>query len=255
MFRHLRRGYWRTRFHVLRSIAPWWRRQPGRLPVPPEPLRYLISGIPNYPVSDFLQMGQHCLSIVEKTLLKNGIRLADLDAILDFGCGCGRIVRHLAHLKRTRLYGTDYNPELVGWCRPNLAFAEFAVNRLEPPLAYRESTFDLVYAFSVFSHLPEPLQHAWMQELRRVIKPNGHLLLSSMSAGMLAVQYGEEPQRRFARGELVVINADDPGSNACSAFHPDEYMRNQLARGFAVVDFVPGGLGQDVWLLRKQAVA
>jgi SAM-dependent methyltransferase len=223
--------------------------------VPPEPLRYLISGIPDYPVSDFLQMGQHCASIVEKTLLKNGVQLAALGTILDFGCGCGRTLRHLAHLKQTQLHGTDYNPALVGWCRPNLAFAEFAVNGLEPPLAYGDSNFDLVYAFSVFSHLPEPLQHAWMQEMRRVIKPNGHLLLSTLSAGMLAAQYGDEEQQRFARGELVVVNPDDPGGNTCSAFHPDEYMRKQLARGFVVRDFVSGGLGQDVWLLRKETSA
>ena len=166
-----------------------------------------------------------------------------------------RTLRYLAHLKRTRLYGSDYNAELVGWCRPNLAFAEFALNGLEPPLAYGDSAFDLVYAFSVFSHLPELLQHAWMQELRRVIKPHGHLLLTTMSAGMLSAgHHGDEAQSQFARGELVVINANDPGSNACSAFHPDEYMRNRLARGFAVLDFVPGGLGQDVWLLRKEAV-
>jgi SAM-dependent methyltransferase len=200
-------------------------------------------------------MGQHCAQVVTNTLRKQGVELVALDAVLDFGCGCGRTLRHFADLKQTRLCGTDYNPALIAWCRRNMAFADFAVNGLEPPLAYGDSSFDLVYAFSVFSHLPERLQHAWMQEMRRVIKPHGHLLLSTMSAGMLAAQYGAEAERQFARGELVVINADDPGSNACSAFHPDAYMRKQLARGFEALDFIPGGLGQDVWLLRKEAVA
>jgi hypothetical protein len=50
------------------------------------------------------------------------------------------------------------------------------------------------------------------------------------------------------------MNGDDPGSNACSAFHPDEYVRRRLSNGFAVVNFIPGGAGQDVWLLRKEAL-
>jgi SAM-dependent methyltransferase len=197
-------------------------------------------------------MGQHCAALVRQTLLRDGVQLSALGSVLDFGCGCGRTLRHFADLKQARLYGTDYNSALVGWCRVNLAFADLAVNALEPPLQYLDSEFDLVYAFSVFSHLPETLQHAWMHELRRVLKPHGHLLISTMSAGMLAARNDDEAQRRFARGDLVVMNADDPGSNACSAFHPDEYVRKSLARGFAVVDFVPGGTGQDVWLLRKE---
>ena len=64
--------------------------------------------------------------------------------MLDFGCGCGRVMRWWKDLESTRLHGTDYNPYLVAWCRQNLPFAEFSVNGLEAGLDLPDGHFDLV---------------------------------------------------------------------------------------------------------------
>ena len=66
-------------------------------------------------------------------------------SMLDFGCGCGRMIRHWHDLPRRRLHGCDYNPLLVAWCSEHLPFAEFRGNALEPPLPYEDDQFDLVY--------------------------------------------------------------------------------------------------------------
>jgi ubiquinone/menaquinone biosynthesis C-methylase UbiE len=58
-------------------------------------------------------------------------------------------------------------------------FAQFEVNGLAPPLAYEANHFDFIYALSVFTHLPESLQTAWMSELARVLKPGGYLLMTT----------------------------------------------------------------------------
>jgi len=171
---------WKLRFRLLRHSGAWKTAAPDGLPVPPEELRFLISGIPGYPVGDFLEMGRHCFQLIRAMLHRQGVELEDLGAVLDFGCGCGRTLRNFARLEKTRLYGTDYNPVLIKWCRPNLAFARFEVNRLEPPLAYPPETFGLVYAFSVFTHLPEALQHLWIEDFVRILRPGGHLLFSTM---------------------------------------------------------------------------
>lgn len=131
-----------------------------------------------------------------------------------------------------------------------LSFAEFEVNRLEPPLAYADEAFELVYAFSVFTHLPEKLQHDWMDELTRVLKPGGYLVLSTMPERLLPSD-DEEARKRFRDGQLIVVNAAAAGGNACTAFHPYNYMRGTLARAFEILEFIPDGVGQDFWLLRK----
>src|SRR5262245_33625093 len=81
----LRRTYWRKRFGLLRRVSAQWKRgAPDGLPVPPQELRYLVSGDPTYSVVDFLAMGRLCASRIEETLAKNGVDMRKLGAILDF---------------------------------------------------------------------------------------------------------------------------------------------------------------------------
>jgi cyclopropane fatty-acyl-phospholipid synthase-like methyltransferase len=47
-------------------------------------------------------------------LQENGTGIQDRAAILDFGCGCGRVIRHRREATGASLHGTDYNPHLVG---------------------------------------------------------------------------------------------------------------------------------------------
>src|SRR5712691_5704057 len=76
------------------------------------------------------------------------------------------------------VHGCDYNRRLVEWCQRHLRFGRFEVNDLRPPLPYPDGRFDLVYALSVFTHLPEELQRPWIEELLRILEPGGHLILS-----------------------------------------------------------------------------
>ena len=70
------------------------------------------------------------------------------------------------------------------------------MNPLHPPLVYPGEAFDLVYAFSVFTHLPESIQFSWMRELSRVLKAGGYLAISTLPLGVL-------PEDRRT-GQLVV---------------------------------------------------
>jgi len=42
-----------------------------------------------------------------------------------------------------------------------------------PPMSYEDNMFDFVYSISIFTHLPEDMQFAWLQELQRITKPGG----------------------------------------------------------------------------------
>jgi len=234
--------------HLLgQSIRDWIQGTPDGLPIPPAELRSLVSGDPNDTRSSFFEMGSLCAQRIRQALEKTGVEIDRFDAILDFGCGCGRTIRHFRTLPKTQLYGTDYNPKLVAWCGRNLPFARFGLNRLHPPLDYPGETFDLVYAFSVFTHLPESLQFAWMKELSRVLKPAGYLVFSTLPLALLT-----EAQRT---GQMVVRKENEPGTNACLAYHTFAYVEGKLAKGFEVIEFVEGGVGQDFYLLKKLAEA
>lgn len=232
-----------------------WRRRgaPDRLPIPPSNLIFLVAGSTD--VSWFLRGGSLGAASITEALRAQHVEIEKLGAILDFGAGCGRVLRNWHSLPHTRICGTDYNPRLVEWCRLNLAFADVRVNHLSPPLELQDEEFDLVYSLSVFTHLTEEFQTSWLDELTRVLKPGGHLILST-NGERYAGRLNDAERRRFAAGQLVVKNnTKAPGTNTCSAYHPMSYVQGKLARRLELVDFRPEGAKgnprQDLYVFRK----
>ena len=219
------------------------------LPVPARALRILVAGTDD--LAWFLDAGKLSVESLTDVLARRDKSLDHYRRILDFGCGCGRVTRHL-HGLPAEIHGTDSNRSAVEWCRRYLEFADFELNSLEPPLPYPDGTFDLVYAFSVFTHLTESLQTRWMEELRRVLAPTGELILS-ISGDQCTRGLTPADRARYDQGHLVVLGPDLAGSNYCSAVQPETHVRNVLARGFDVVEFIPEGAKgnppQDLYLL------
>jgi len=181
------------------------------------------------------------------------VPLDEVSAVLDFGCGCGRVTRYF-HEFAGEVAGSDVSAQAIDWCRENLRFARFEVNGLAPPLAFADESFDLVYALSVFTHLTSELQLAWRDELRRVLRPGGRLLLTTHGISYVP-RLDPEERARFDHGELVVRWSEVVGSNLCSAYHPERYLRDTLAEGFAFLELEPEGARgnptQDLVLLQK----
>jgi SAM-dependent methyltransferase len=209
---------------------------PDGLPLPPARLRLLVDGRSG-DAERFCWVGEQGAQIVREAVAESGAEIESLEAILDFGCGCGRVARNWAGLANTEVHGCDYNRELVGWCAGNLPFLRTTVNDLEPPLPYVGGSFDLVYAMSVLSHLSEPLQQAWTAEFHRILRPGG-LLLVSVLGDACADRLSPEQREQFDRGELVVERKGMAGSNLCTAYHPRAYVRERLLADFANVRVV-----------------
>ncbi len=227
---------------------------PDGLPIPPQRLFVLIGG--EITVKAFLRKGELSASLVRSSVQADGARLEELGDILDLGIGCGRVARYWHDLAGPRVHGCDVNGELVDWVAGNLPFVSAARNDVTPPLPYADASMDLVYAFSVLTHLPAEIQGPWLRELRRVLRPGGRLLVSTHGEAY-ADTLAREELAAFASGELVSRFEGVPGSNLCGAYHPEAAMRALADEcGFEVRSFVPRGATgngkQDLWLLRAR---
>jgi 2-polyprenyl-3-methyl-5-hydroxy-6-metoxy-1,4-benzoquinol methylase len=128
------------------------------LPVPPPRLRVEVAGTAG--LQWFLDSGRQQAGIIRSAAERNGAPLESAGSLLDFGCGCGRVLRHWAGLQGPAIHGSDYNERLVGWCAANLPFVTASVNELAPPLRYEDGQFDLVRTrlapgLELLEHTPE----------------------------------------------------------------------------------------------------
>jgi len=223
------------------------------IPLPPARLR-AQAGPRHADAAFFLRSGRRHAELIRTLLQENDSSIDEIGELLDFGCGCGRVMRHWSQLPHTRVFGCDINSKMIEWCTTHLHFVDATINDISPPLPYEDSRFDLVYAFSVFTHLPEELQHSWIHECFRVLRPDGFLLFSTLGEYYLSLKRLTEAERRaFLDGELVVLYETSPGTSLCSAYHPPHYVQGNLAKDFDLVSFLPNADDgrHDIHLFRK----
>lgn len=194
-----------------------------------------------------------------------GAPLAEFDNLLDWGCGCGRTTRFFQRERKCpNVYGVDIISELVEFCQSEYTFGEFAKVKTVPPIPYADSTFDLVFAFSVLTHIKEKEHLDWLEELDRVTKPGAVLLLSVHNFNSLAyVGFSQKP--------LLMENFDRYGfadAGECdnldgfiveedyyhNVFHSLEYIEKIWSKYFNIVDVIIGANArhQDIVVLRKR---
>jgi SAM-dependent methyltransferase len=120
-----------------------------------------------------------------------GLPPSAYDFVFDWGCGCGRIARQLLQQNPQpgRYVGVDLHRGMIEWCRRNLSpyarsfeFHHQDIRNLglNPsgtaevlPFPAPDAAVTLFLAWSVFTHVNEAAATFYLQELGRVLHPEG----------------------------------------------------------------------------------
>jgi SAM-dependent methyltransferase len=233
-------------------------------------MRYRVAGTedPEW----FHRSGGFNCEIYEAALSSIGRSLGEFRNVLDFGCGVGRVLRWLqALLPDARLAGTDSDHAAIAWIREHYPAVESEAIGGEglPPLHFEDGRFDLVLAYSVFTHLNAHYQDAWLAELQRVVCPGGILLLSISGPRMIdkTLTTSDHPNLADLRKHLDEFTADgilhwlnDGWEQHFPAyyhttFHSHQYVRDHWSRWFEVLGIHADAalrLKQDIVILRRK---
>ena len=210
--------------------------------------------------ANYFGAGYRTARVVLTMLQEWGFDLRSMQSVLEFGCGTGRILRHFRHIAELRLEGTDANPKPIAWDRANLPGIDFSENALMPPLKYDDASFDLVYALSVFTHIPFEAQQPWLNELRRVLRPGGYLLCTVHGAAFVNLQLNERERAQLLSEGSLTLDQNHPRASystqvlgSWDVFQTREQTRATFGAGFEILcDTTTAAIeGQDALILRK----
>lgn len=219
-------------------------------PIPPRTLaRYVVGGVDGDDwAAQFDAVGREVaaalLPLTPREALRTGGRL------LDFGCGSGRILRHLLDAGDGELHGCDIHAPSVAWVAAHLPRAVVAVAPERPPLPYPDGHFDAVWAVSVFSQLADGWAE-WLLELRRITKPGGTVILTLMGPAAAPAVTGR-PVTDDEVG-MRVHGAGQPWeAGGPMVVHGSWWVAEHYGRAFTVVaQHAAAAYGQDVVVLRR----
>jgi len=138
--------------------------------------------------------------------------------ILDIGCGQGHITDRIRQaLPGTQLSGMDYSISAIDYAHKHFPEIEFIVaDAYEIP--YETGFFDVVVCNNIWEHVPDPL--FLLNSIKRVLKPGGHIVISTPS--------------RYRLNNLLNVLRGRP-VHLMSKYHVTEYtvgqVKEQLAYG------------------------
>ena len=191
--------------------------------------------------------------------------IEECPALLDFGCGWGRILRFfLKDLEPSQLWAADPSEAMIEFCRSTFPGGHFEHIDPLPPGPFPDESFNLIYAYSVFSHLSEDMHHRCLTELTRILRPGGLLVattrprsfiqhcaamrkhkdLSTVHAGPRrsaaafpdpAKALGDYDAGRYCYSQLVF---EGPWSYWGEAAIPQDYVAKNWTRHLAFVDYI-----------------
>lgn len=211
-------------------------------PQPPSHLRLRVHG--DEEAEQFGFVGKVVAKTIQTAIDALPIESESME-VLDFGCGCGRVLAPLSQMSPAHRYsGTDIDAEAIGWCQENLSeLANFDTNDDRPPSRYEADSFDLAYSISVFTHLPEDMQFEWLAELARVVRPGGYLLLTVHGD---KVSDGPAKKRRKLNKHgiyySVSTSTDGLPDYYQTTYHTTDYIRSRWNEYFEIVDVVVSGV-------------
>jgi SAM-dependent methyltransferase len=207
--------------------------------LPPKSLQRFVGGAFNEVGAEFFHY------LVDLCGLQPG------DAVLDVGCGSGRMALPLTGYlsDRGRYAGFDISEKAIAWCKENITRPhpnfEFEVadiyNALYNPkgkyqsldfrFPYPDASFNVVFLTSVFTHMFPPDVEHYLDEIARVLKPGGRclctfFLLTDESSALIAAGKGTHNFKYERPGYRTIHEKREEEAIA----FPETYIRDLYAQ-------------------------
>lgn len=177
-----------------------------------------------------------------------------INQYLDFGAATGRVSRHFAAQENNiEVICADINLKHVRWVNKHLGENISAFqNSSIPHLPFEDCSFDLVTAYSVFSHI-EVFDHSWLYEIRRILRPGGRLIFTANVDNWQDIEpswpvykalknhpmFDNDDLGKPLKNDKEVFRWNNSGSYSSVVFMTSDYLKQEWGKILKVDSVIP----------------
>lgn len=209
---------------------------------------------PSCAITQYFSGGEDCArkfaSLCERLLNR------EPTSVLEFAAGYGRVARYSRNLMPgTEWHASDIHREAIDFLQSRLGVsAHLSSSRPEAWSIGR--TFEIVFALSFFSHIPDATFRRWLVRLWTALEPGGFLIFTTHGAVSLRNMKAAFDKRGYywnQASDQLDLNPSDYGTSAVSR----RYVERALApiRDADLVQYSEAFWWnhQDLYVVRKKA--
>jgi len=182
-------------------------------------------------------------------------RNTSVPCILDWGCGTGRVIRHIPLIAPEAVcHGYDSNNSRINWASKQISQVQFSTGKALP-LPYASNQFNLVFGISVLTHIAAEEQMEHIRELHRILQPGGILILSTHGS-KYTKQLSDGELEQYLKGAYTRTYSEQGHRLICTYNHAFHFQQ-ALSALFVIQEFYNGKShpnklgGHDLWILQK----
>ena len=159
------------------------------------------------------------------------------DSILDFGSGAGRLTQALA-AHGSKVTGVDISAPMIETAislDPGRT-CEFVLNSRPDLSLFDDESFDLVYSSLVLQHMPKTVGTIFLEEMCRVLRPGGALVIQVVSTPTFSVKglaFRYAPRRLLGWAQTHLLKYPAPMH---MQGYPDRKFKRIVESSLDVVD-------------------
>ena len=182
--------------------------------------------------------------------------------VLDWGVGLSRILRHFKNTQ-AKLTGVDVDGVSIDFCKKNYEFANFFQIGTAEQEFFIDRKFDLIYGFSVMTHLAESDQLFYLKQLSKILDRDGVALITiSGPSTVLKTDWAKDQSllnTYFTLGQVEGAPNFDISGEVPEGYYRDvatthKHVYEKWSEYFDILDIIPSGLGQTNGLSSQDVV-
>lgn len=180
-------------------------------------------------------------------------------AVLDLGCGPLRVLRHLPGLlpPHSSCFGADSNLQTIQWGKQHFQNITLLPCGPVPPVLLQDRSFQLIIAYSLFTHIPFTRHPVWLDELYRLAAPGAVIYLTTHGA-YFKKQLSEQEKKIVEETGGYTRPYPITGHRLMTTYNQAEHFQQMVEQRFHLLHHYPGHTNptkagrQDCWILQRK---